>query len=146
MQAPWSPGDSPGGGDLRLLSKSLRTPTNSDVSLKSQPQPCEAFRQPQLLSTACLCPLGKKRHHQKVENYVLFGRHPDDVSLGQPSQITLRELFKEAREKPGYIGVLQQTPGSRNFKRLLLSKKTRYVKLRNSELFYVWEDARVWAH
>ena len=47
---------------------------------------------------------GEKRHNQKVENYVLFGRHPDDVSLGQPSQITLGDLFKEAREKPGYIG------------------------------------------
>ena len=47
---------------------------------------------------------GEKSHNQKVENYVLFGRHPDDVSLGQLSQITLRDLFNEAREEPGYIG------------------------------------------
>ena len=25
-------------------------------------------------------------------------------------------------------------------------KKTRYPKLRNLELFYIWEDSRVWAH
>ena len=34
----------------------------------------------------------------------------------------------------------------RNIKILLLIKETRYVKLRNLALFYVWEDARVWAH
>ena len=48
--------------------------------------------------------------------------------------------------EPGYVGVLQQRAGSVNVKRLLLIKKTRYVKLRNLVLFCVWEGARVWVH
>ena len=34
----------------------------------------------------------------------------------------------------------------KNIKTWLLSKKTRHPKLRNLALFYVWEDANVWAH
>ena len=45
-----------------------------------------------------------------------------------------------------YIKVLQQRVDSLNIKRLLLIKENGYFKLRNLALFFVWEDARVWAH
>ena len=61
-------------------------------------------------------------------------------------QIALRNCSKEARRELGYVGVLQQRAGSRNIKRLLLIKETRYVNLRNLVLLYVWEVARVWVH
>ena len=63
-------------------------------------------------------------------------------------------------EEPGYVGVLQQKPGSRNIKGLVLikenQKKKKKIRRKKenqtsqvnefSEFFYVWEDARVWAH
>ena len=62
------------------------------------------------------------------------------------SQVTLRELlWKRRGEEPASIEVLQQRAGSLNVKRLVL-KKPRYPKLRSLELFYVWENARAWAH
>ena len=58
-----------------------------------------------------------------------------------------KDYVKEARESGalGYTGVLQQRVGSGNIKRLVL-KKTGNPNVRNFVLFYVWEDARVWAH
>ena len=44
-----------------------------------------------------------------------------------------------------YIGVFQWKAGSQDISRLLLIKKTRNPKLRNLALFYVWEDAKIWA-
>ena len=44
----------------------------------------------------------------------------------------------------GYTGVLQQRAHRRDQKITL--KETRYVKLRDLALFYVWEDSRAWAH
>ena len=41
---------------------------------------------------------------------------------------------------------LQQRPVVRTPKDCYELKKTRYLKWRNLALFYVWEDARVWAH
>ena len=62
------------------------------------------------------------------------------------SQVTLRELLWRRRgEEPASIEVLQQRAGSLNIKRLVL-KKPRYPKLRSLELFYIWENARAWAH
>ena len=43
-------------------------------------------------------------HNLKVENYVLFGRHTEDLSPGAASQIALRDLSKEVKEEPVYIG------------------------------------------
>lgn len=57
------------------------------------------------------------------------------------SQRTLRDSSKDIREEPGYRGVFATKPRSWNFKRLLL---TRYLNLRNSGLFCLWEEARVW--
>ena len=52
------------------------------------------------------------------------------LALDAASQITLRDCSKEAREESGYTGVLlQQRPGSQNFKRFLLKKnQTACVK------------------
>ena len=52
-------------------------------------------------------------------------------------------------EEPGYIEVLQLRVGSQEPQRLLLIKKTkqnRYLEIRNLVLFYIREDAKVWAH
>lgn len=40
----------------------------------------------------------------------------------------------------------QQRAGSLNIKRSLLIKETRYPRLRDLVLFYMWEGAKVWAH
>ena len=43
------------------------------------------------------------------------------------SQIALRNCSERVREEPGYIGVLQQKPGSWNIKRLLLLIKENQI-------------------
>ena len=61
---------------------------------------------------------------------------------------------EEARGGAGYREGLQKRAGSLNIKRVLDKKKKkeywelrkiRYPRLRNLAVFYVWEDARVWA-
>ena len=54
-----------------------------------------------------------------------------------------RTALRRQEEQPGYTEALQQRASSLNIKRLL--KKTGYPKLRNL-VFYVWGDARIWAH
>ena len=72
----------------------------------------------------------EKLHNLKVENYVLFSGHIEDLSLETASHIALRDFSKEVREEPGYIGIFatnkqktKKTPGSWNIKRLLLVKE-----------------------
>ena len=66
----------------------------------------------------------KKKHNLKAENYVLvdFLRN---LAWEAVSQLTLRAYCEEVKEEPGYIGVLQQKPGSWNIKRLLLIKENQ---------------------
>ena len=63
------------------------------------------------------------------------------LSVGQSISDNSERLL--SRVKLGSQEFLQQKPGSQNIKRLLL-KKTRYLSY--IALFYVWKDARVWAH
>ena len=72
--------------------------------------------------------------------------NPESLSQKTASQIVLRNCLGEVREEPGYIGVLQQKPGNWSIKRLLLVKENQTSQMNVWELFYVWEDARVWAH
>ena len=44
-------------------------------------------------------------HNLKVENYVVFGGHTEDLSLGDRLSDALRNCSEEVREEPGYIGV-----------------------------------------
>ena len=63
----------------------------------------------------------KKMHNLKSENYILFGRTCWGFQAWDTaSQIILTDCSEEVRKEPGYIGVLQQKPGSLNIKRLLL--------------------------
>lgn len=43
----------------------------------------------------------KKKHNLKVDNYVLFSVHSEDLSLGD----RLWDCSEEVREEPGYLGV-----------------------------------------
>ena len=61
----------------------------------------------------------KKRHNLKIENYGYSADFLMTQAWKAASQIALRDCSEEVREKPGYIGVLQQKPGSQNIKRLL---------------------------
>ena len=97
----------------------------------------------------------KKMHNLKVENYVLFGRLTKDWSPGDsPSDGSEGPLQRGKGEARIYKNFYKTNPQNRywNIKRLLLTKKksrknkTRHLKLMNLVLFYVWEDARVWAH
>lgn len=64
------------------------------------------------------------------------------------SQIALSDCSEEVGEELGYIGALLKRPGSWNNKRLLFIylKKNRHLKLKNLVLFYVREEANIWAH
>ena len=82
------------------------------------------------------CWLWKYSQPKSWELYALFSRNfrtssPGDSIASNPERTTLRRW----REEPGYE-VLQQKAGS-----LLLINKTKYPKLRNLAIFYVWEDA-----
>ena len=59
------------------------------------------------------------------------------------SQITLRDCVEDVREEPGYIGVLQQKPGSQNIKRLLLTKENQTSQVNEFSAFLCWENIRV---
>ena len=86
----------------------------------------------------------KKLHNLQVESYVLFSRFSEDFKPGRrDSWIVLRDCFKEVREEPGYIGVLQQNQVVGTSKVDFSLKKTRHLKLMNLAFFYVWEDAKV---
>ena len=61
-------------------------------------------------------------------------------------QIVLRNCLEEVKGEPAYTEVLQQRSGCLNSKQLLLIQENQIPKLKNWVLFYVWEDARVWAH
>ena len=87
----------------------------------------------------------RNTHNLKFENYVLFGRQNWGFKPG--SQPLSSERLLQRGKGGAFIypiidiqKFLQQKPGSRNLKRLLL-KKIRYLKLRNLALFYAWEDA-----
>ena len=68
-------------------------------------------------------------------------------SLGDSiSSTPERTQLRRRGEKSGYVEVLQQRAGNLSIKISLLTKETRYLKLRNLALFYVWEDSRVRAH
>ena len=51
------------------------------------------------------------------------------------SQPALRDCSEEVREESGYIGVLQQRPGSRNIKRLLLIKENQISQVNEFTAF-----------
>ena len=63
------------------------------------------------------------------------------------SQITLRNCSKEVRQELGYIGIFAGgKKKSQNIKRLLLITQYKHLKAMILVFFYVWEEARVWAH
>ena len=93
-------------------------------------------------------PVGwKKIHNLKTENYVLFSRQSRAWAQDAAFQTALRDCSEEVREKPEYIGVLQQRPGSQNIKMLLLVKENQVSQIKEFSAFlsYIWEDATVWA-
>lgn len=54
---------------------------------------------------------------------------------------------EEARRgEPGYVKFLQQKLGSWNIRKLLLLKENQVSQVQELVLFYVWEDAAVYAH
>ena len=80
----------------------------------------------------------------KVEGHVLFSRNFQDLSLGGSISSNL-ERTAPRRQGEDRVALKFATEGrwSEHPKYFCKLKKTRYLKLRN---FYVWEDARVWAH
>ena len=62
-----------------------------------------------------------------------------------------RNCSEEVGEEPGYIGVFAGGGGPENtwsnIKRLLhITNQPRHLKVITLVLFFLWEDARVWAH
>ena len=62
------------------------------------------------------------------------------------SQIALRNCFEEVREEPGYIGFFAEERHVVKHKTITVNLQTSQKNLMILVLFYVWEDARVWAH
>ena len=58
-----------------------------------------------------------------------------DKTEGFSPEDSLSALTKEVREEPGYIGVLQQKPGSRNIKRLRLIKENQTSQVNEFSAF-----------
>lgn len=88
-------------------------------------------------------------YHLKVASYVLFRDFAEDQCPGDSLSDHSEELSQ--REEPGCIGGF--AGGKINtqniqwiLKRLLLITKSRHLKVMVLVLFYIWEDARVWAH
>ena len=83
-------------------------------------------------------------HNPKVESYVLFGGRNCGLIPGtQPLRDCSQEVKGEARIYRTFCNKYQVVGTSKDYCYL---KKIRYLKLKNLALFYVWEDARVWAY
>ena len=67
---------------------------------------------------------------------------PGDSISSNPERSAPRRLGEES----GYIEVCYKGQVVWTSKAFLWIKKTRYLKLRNLALFYIWEDTKVWAH
>ena len=61
------------------------------------------------------------------------------------SQIALKDGSEEVRGGAKNRGLCSKDQAAGTSKDYYL-KKTSYLRLRNLVFFYVWEDARVWAH
>ena len=72
------------------------------------PSYIESLTPEKLMSKNNLCQVKKKtKHHNlKVENYVLFGNLIEDYSPENQPSVALRDCYKEGREEPGYMGIL----------------------------------------
>ena len=92
-----------------------------------------------------------KMHNLKVENDVVFEEVLKTIAWETLSQMALRNCSKEVVEETGYIGIFVENKTKENkmwsnIKRLLLITKNQTLKLMIIVLFYIWADARVWAH
>ena len=58
------------------------------------------------------------------------------------SQIVLRDCSERGEEEPGYIGVLQQRPGSQNMKRLLLIIENEIFQVKEFSAFLCMERCK----
>ena len=92
-----------------------------------------------------------KMHNLKAENDVVFEEVLKTIAWETLSQMALKNRSKEVVEETGYIGIFVENKTKENkmwsnIKRLLLITKNQTLKLMIIVLFYIWEDARVWAH
>ena len=67
------------------------------------------------------------KHNLKVENYVLFSMHTEDLTPGDSLSDSSGDCSKEVREKPGYIGVLATKIKYSDIIRLLLIKEKQDI-------------------
>ena len=77
----------------------------------------------------------KQTHNLKVENYVLFGGFTEDLSLGRSLSDGSEELLQRGERGPGFVGVLQQKPGSGNIRRELLIKEKQASQINEFSTF-----------
>ena len=83
-------------------------------------------------------------HNLKVEDYVLIGSRAEDLSLENNLTYSSEGLLQ--RGKGGariHRRFCNKNQAVRTCKDYCKLEKTRHL---NVVLFYVWEDARVWAH
>ena len=98
---------------------------------------------PVVLHTTCVrrfleelsCRLKKITQPKRWELYFIWRTFWGLQGQEAASQVVLRDCSEEVREKPGYIGVLQQRPGSRNMRRLLLTKENQKSQVNEFSTF-----------
>ena len=89
----------------------------------------------------------KKNYNLKLQGYVLCGGNFQDFKPGDSiSSNPETTVPRTWGEEPGYTEVLQQRASSLNIKRLFLIRRSQIFQVKEFSAFYVWEDARVWAH
>ena len=87
------------------------------------------------------------RHGWTWGHYALFGELVEDLSLGGSLSDSSEGLLRRGKGRARiYRSFVKNKPGIEHQKISSNWRKNKQLKLMNLALFYVWEDARVWAH
>ena len=85
-------------------------------------------------------------HSLKGENYVFLGGFSEGLSPEDSNSDNSEGLLQRSKGGARIYSFFNKNHVVGTPKDDCSLQKTRYLKLINLVLFYVWEDARVWAH
>ena len=89
----------------------------------------------------------KIMHSLKVEGYVLFRDITEDYILGNSLSDSSEEQFQRGKGGARIYGSFSwKKTHVVKHQKLPIITKNKCLKVMILVLFYVWEDARVWAH
>ena len=92
----------------------------------------------------------KKKKRYNLKSYVLFRDISEDYRLGGSLSHSSEELFQRGKGRARIYSFCWEKTKNKHVaehqKITANHKKTRHVRLMILVLFYIWEDAKVWAH